>query len=488
MKKITVDPITRLEGHGKFDIFLNDSGEVENVYFQIPELRGIEKFCEGRPVEELPRITQRACGVCPGPHHMAGTKACDGVYSVDPPRAAKKLRELFLSAHFIHSHIAHFYALAAPDFVCGPASDPAQRHILGVVAKVGLEVGGAVIKARSQAQRIQAIIGGKSTHAVCGLPGGMSKALTNKDEIAEIKKHCTELVEFGKFTLKLFDDVVLANKTYVDIILNGPYTMRTYYMGMVDDQGRVNFYDGKLRIIDPDGKQWALFDPRNYLEYIEEHVEAWSYLKFPFLKSFGWKGLNSGNDYGIYRVAPLARLNVAQGMATPIAHEAFQKYFSVLGKGPVHATLANHWARVIELMYAAERSLELINDPETTSAEVRTIPTATPNEGVGVIEAPRGTLFHHYKTDEKGFVTRCNMLVATGNNNAAICMSVRDAARGLIKPGVSAISEGTLNMIEMAFRAYDPCFGCATHNLPGQMPMEVTVHGPDGKVVSRLGR
>jgi F420-non-reducing hydrogenase large subunit len=487
MRTITVDPITRLEGHGKFDIFLNDAGEVENVYFQVPELRGIEKFCEGRPVEELPRITQRACGVCPGPHHIAGTKACDGVYHVDPPPAAKKLRELFLNAHFIHSHIAHFYALAAPDFVCGPQSDPTTRHILGVVAKVGLEVGGAVIKARAQAQRIQAIIGGKATHAVCGLPGGMSKALTNPEEIAEIKSHCLDLVEFGKFTLRLFDDVVLANAAYVDLILNGPYTMRTYYMGMVDDKGRVNFYDGKLRVIDPDGKEWAHFDPTRYLDYIAEHVEPWSYLKFPYLKAFGWKGLDTGNDVGIYRVAPLARLNVATGMATPVAHEAFEKYFATLGKGPVHATLANHWARVIELMYAAERCRDLMEDPETTSPAVRTIPTATPTEGVGVVEAPRGTLFHHYKTDEKGFVTRCNMLVATGNNNAAICMSIRDAARGLIKPGVE-VTEGVLNMVEMAFRAYDPCFGCATHSLPGEMPMEVVIRAADGGEVRRLVR
>ncbi len=487
MQTITVDPITRLEGHGKFDIFLNDAGEVENVYFQVPELRGIEKFCEGRPVEELPRITQRACGVCPGPHHIAASKACDGVYGVGPPAAGKKLRELFLNAHFIHSHIAHFYALAAPDFVVGPQADPTTRHVLGVVAKVGLEIGGAVIGSRAKAQRIQAIIGGKATHAVCGLPGGMSKALTNPDEVAEIRKHCEDLVEFGKFTLQLFDDVVLGNSAYVDLIVNGPYTMKTYYMGMVDDQGRPNFYDGRLRVIDEDGAEFVTFDPTKYLDHIAEHVEPWSYLKFPYLKNIGWKGLRTGKDSGVYRVAPLARLNVATGMATPVAQQAFEKFFTVLGKGPVHATLANHWARVIELMYAAERSLELIKDPETSSPVVRTIPTGIVGEGVGVIEAPRGTLFHHYNTDGDGMVTRCNMLVATGNNNAAICMSIRDAAKGLIKPGVE-VTEGVLNMVEMAFRAYDPCFGCATHSLPGQMPMEVRVHDACGAVVRNVIR
>jgi F420-non-reducing hydrogenase large subunit len=483
MQTITVDPITRLEGHGKFDIFLDDAGEVANVYFQIPELRGIERFCEGRPVEELPRITQRACGVCPGPHHMAASKACDGVYHVEPPPAGKMLRELFLNAHFLHSHIAHFYALAAPDFVVGPDADPSTRHILGVVAKVGLEVGGQVIASRAKAQRIQAILGGKATHAVCGLPGGMSKALTNPDEVAEIRGHCADLVEFAKFTLKLFDDVVLGNPAYVDVILNGPYTMRTYYMGMVDDRGRVAFYDGTLRVVDEDGVEVLRFDPRNYLDHIAEHVEPWSYLKFPYLKKIGWKGLVAGRDSGVYRVAPLARLNVANGMATPIANEAFQKFFATLGGSPVHATLANHWARVIEIMYAAERCRELIDDPEIASPHVRTIPTATPTEGVGVVEAPRGTLFHHYATDAEGMVTRCNMLVATGNNNAAICMSIRDAAKGLIHAG-SEITEGVLNRIEMAFRAYDPCFGCATHSLPGQMPLEVRVRAPDGTLLA----
>jgi len=487
MRVISVDPITRLEGHGKFDIFLDDAGEVENVYFQIPELRGIEKFCEGRPVEELPRITQRACGVCPGPHHMASAKACDGVYGVEPPPAGKLLRELFLAAHYVHSHIAHFYALAAPDFVMGPQADPATRHILGVVGKVGLEIGGAVIKARAQGQRIQAILGGKATHAVCGIPGGMSKALTNPAEVDEFKRIADDLVQFGEFTLKLFDDVVLGNPTYVDLIVNGPYTMKTYYMGLVDDKGRLALYDGTLRVIDEDGNEFVRFDPRRYLDHIAEHVEPWSYLKFPYLKNIGWKGFRTGKDSGIYRVAPLARLNVANGMATPIADAAYRKFFATLGGKPVHATLANHWARVIELMYVCERIRELIHDPLITDPNVRTIPTAVPNEGIGVVEAPRGTLFHHYKTDERGIVTRCNMLVATGNNNAAICMSVRDAAKGLIKAG-QEITEGILNMIEMAFRAYDPCYGCATHSLPGQMPLTVRLRGPGGELVQEVTR
>jgi len=486
VKKITIDPITRLEGHGRIEIFLDDDGNVANAYLQVPEFRGFEKFCEGRPVEELPRITPRICGVCPSAHHMASTKATDAVYHVDPPPAAKKLRELYYCAHMCHSHIAHFYALAAPDFVLGPTSDPAQRNILGVVAKVGLEIGGEVIKHRAYAQNIQAVIGGKATHSVCGLPGGMSRAIT-EEERQDFEEKAKSMVEFAKFSLKLFDDVVLANKEYVDIITGPVYTMKSYYMGLVDAKNKVNFYDGDIRVVDPDGKEVAKFKPADYVDYIGEHTETWSYLKFPFLKKIGWKGLVEGKDSGIYRVAPLARLNVADGMATPLAQEAYEKMYSTLGGKPVHATLAFHWARLVELIYAAERLLELCQDKEVTNPNVRTIPTATPDEGVGVVEAPRGTLYHHYKTDKNGIVEKVNLIVATGNNHAAMCMSIKKAAQGLIKAGKVA-SEGLLNMVEMAFRAYDPCIACATHTLPGQMPLEVIIRDSKGNTLQRLSR
>ncbi|TET39019.1 MAG: Ni/Fe hydrogenase subunit alpha [Dehalococcoidia bacterium] len=486
MKKITIDPITRLEGHGRIEIFLDDEGNVANAYLQVPELRGFEKFCEGRPVEEMPRITPRICGVCPSAHHMASAKATDAVYHVDPPSAAKKLRELYYCAHMCHSHIAHFYALAAPDFVLGPTSDPAQRNILGVIAKVGLEVGGEVIKHRAYAQDIQAVIGGKATHSVCGLPGGMSRAIT-EEERADFEEKAKSMVEFAKFSLKLFDDVVLANKEYLDIITGPVYTMQSYYMGLVDANNKVNFYDGDIRVVDPEGKEVSKFKPADYLEYIGEHTEPWSYLKFPFLKKVGWKGLVEGKESGVYRVAPLARLNVADGMATPLAQEAYERMYQTLGGKPVHATLATHWARLVELMYAAERLLELCQDKEVTDPNVRTIPTATPDEGVGVVEAPRGTLFHHYQTDERGIIKKVNLIVATGNNHAAICMSIKKAAQGLIKAG-NVVSEGLLNMVEMAFRAYDPCLACATHSLPGQMPLEVIIYDTKGNIVERLSR
>ncbi len=417
---------------------------------------------------------------------MASCKATDAVYHVDPPLAAKKLRELFYCAHMIHSHIAHFYALAAPDFVLGPTSDPAQRNILGVVAKVGLQIGGEVIKHRAYAQDIQAVIGGKATHPVCGLPGGMSKPITEEDR-KDFEAKAKSEVEFAKFSLKLFNDVVLANKQYLDLILGNIYTMKSYYMGLVDASNKVNFYDGDIRVVDAEGKEFAKFKPANYLDYIAEHTEPWSYLKFPFLKKVGWKGFVEGSDSGVYRVSPLARLNVADGMATPLAQVEYEKMYKTVGSKPIHATLAFHWARLIELLYAAERLLELSQDKEITNPVVRTIPTATPDEGVGVVEAPRGTLIHHYKTDARGIVQKTNLIVATGHNYPAMNMSIKKAAQGLIKKG-TVVSEGLLNMVEMAFRAYDPCFGCATHTLPGQSPLELIIYSSQGTVIERLSR
>jgi F420-non-reducing hydrogenase large subunit len=252
-------------------------------------------------------------------------------------------------------------------------------------------------------------------------------------------------------------------------------------MGLVDAKNKVNFYDGDLRVVDPEGQEFLKFKPADYLEHIGEHTEPWSYLKFPFLKKLGWHGFETGPHSGIYRVAPLARLNAADGMATPAAQAEYERMYSTLGGKPVHATLANHWARLVELLYAAERLLELSQDPEVTSPNVRTIPTAVPTEGVGIVEAPRGTLIHHYATDEKGLVRKANLIVATGNNYAAMCISIKKAAEAFIKGG-QVVKEGMLNRVEMAFRAYDPCLGCATHSLPGQTPLEVTIHDADGAV------
>jgi F420-non-reducing hydrogenase large subunit len=484
MKEISIDPITRLEGHGKISIFLNEQGDVANAYLQIPELRGFERFCVGRKAEDLPVITPRICGVCPVAHHMASTKALDAAFHVDPPLAAKKLRELMYSGYYIYDHTLHFYFLGAPDFVVGPDAPKAERNILGVINKVGLDVAKEVIKHRAYGQKITAIIGGKATHPVCGLPGGMSRPITEEERV-EIEKMAESSVKFAQFSLQVFDDVVLKNKKYVDLVLSDAYKLRTYYMGTVDENNKVNFYDGKIRVVTPEGKEFAKWAPADYLNHIEERVEPWTYVKLPYLKEIGWKGFVDGSESGIFRVAPLGRLNAADGMATPLAQEEYKRMYETLGGKPVHATLATHWARLVELLYAAERALELSRDKDITSTDLRNKP-GQPGEGVGIVEAPRGTLIHHYQLDEEGLAKKVNLIVATVNNAPAIFMSVRDAAKGVIKGGV--VNDGLLNMVEMAFRAYDPCFGCATHYAVGEMPMSVSIYDHNKNLVKVVER
>ncbi len=485
-KVITIDPITRLEGHGKINIFLNDKGDVDYAYFQVPEFRGFERFCQGRAAEEMPALTQKICGVCPTAHHMCGAKTLDALFHVDPPPAAKKIREIMYNAFTYEDHLLHFYFLGGPDFVVGPDAPKAERNILGVINKVGVEIGKKVIDIRKKARAINGTISGSSLYPVCGLPGGISKALS-KDEVKMIREVAPELVEFAKFSLKVFEDVVLKNKKYVDIVAGDIYYHKTYYMGLVDERNKINFYDGKLRVVSPDGKEFAKFEAKDYLDHIEETVVPWSYLKMMYLKKIGWKGLVDGPDSGVFRVAPLARLNASEGMATPLAQVEYERMYKTLGPKPLHNTLAYHWARLVEVMYAAERIAELAADKDIESPKVRSIPTQEPTEGVGVVEAPRGTLFHHYKTDKKGIITQANLIVATQNNSAAICMSILKAAQGLIKSG-TVVSDGILNMVEMAFRAYDPCFGCATHSLPGEMPLIVSIYDRQGRLKEEIRR
>jgi F420-non-reducing hydrogenase large subunit len=486
MKRISIDPITRLEGHGKIDIFLTPEGEVANAYVQVPELRGFETFCVGRPAEDMPNLTNRICGVCPEAHHMAATKALDALFHVDPPPTAKKLRELFYSIFYATDHTTHFYALAGPDFVMGPDAPKEVRNILGIVGKVGMEIAGKVLKMRRDGHYLIKMIGGRPVHPNWGLPGGVSRGI-NEEQRAEIEKLGRDAVEFAKFSLKLFEDIVLKNPDYVKIVTGDIYLHKTYNMGTVDANNHVNFYDGKIRVVGPDGREHAKYDAKDYREYIAERTEPWSYLKFPYLKKIGWKGFVDGVDSGVYKATPLSRLNAADGMATPLAQTEYERMYDTLGGKPVNHTLATHWARLVELLYATERWVELATDPEITGKEFRVLPTETPTEGVGSVEAPRGTLTHHFWTDERGILTKVNLVVGTTNNNAPINMSVKRAAQSLIQKG-KPVNEGLLNMVEMAFRAYDPCFGCATHTLPGRMPLEVTLRGPDGEVIDRLAQ
>jgi len=484
--KICIDPITRLEGHGRIDLFLNEEGGLENAYMIIPELRGFEKFCEGRPVEEMPRITQRICGVCPLAHHMAAAKAGDAVYHVNIPETAKKLRELQYNSFFVADHATHFYVLGGPDFVVGPTAPKAERNILGVVKKVGREIGAQVMQLLSENHEISSIIGGRYIHSVGGIVGGMSKPITEAER-ARIEQIATNSVEIAQFSLKLFEDVVLNNSEYRDMILSDAYAHQTYYMGTVDENNKINFYDGIIRVVNPQGDEFTKFKPEEYLDVLAEHIEPWTYLKFPYLKKVGWKGFVDGVDSGVYRATPLARMNASDGFTTPLAQAEYEKFYQVLGGKPVHATLATHWARLVEMLYAAERILELSRDPHITDTKVRTIPTETPTEGIGAVEAPRGTLFHHYVTDKEGLLKNVNLIVGTTNNYAAIDMSIKKAAQALIKPG-KPVDEPVMNQIEMAFRAYDPCFGCATHAMPGETPMIVKVYDANRELVQEIRR
>jgi F420-non-reducing hydrogenase large subunit len=485
MKEIVIDPITRLEGHGKITIFLNDEGNVQNAYFQVPELRGFERFCEGRRAEDLPIITTRICGVCPVAHHMASAKALDAAFNVEPPETAKKLRELEYAAYFIYDHILHFYFLGGPDFVVGPDAPAAKRNVLGVIEKAGLEVGKEVIKHRAYGQKITGMLGGRPTHPVSAcIPGGIAKALS-EEERQEIETMVRSCVEFAKFSLKLFDDIVLKNVDYVNLVKSDPYVLKTYYMGTVDKDNKVNFYDGDVRVVDPEGKEFVKFQPKQYLDIIEEHVEPWTYVKMPYLKKVGWKGLVDGPGNGVYRVGPLGRLNASEGMATPIAQAEYERMYKTLGGKPVHNTLAFHWARLIELMYATERALELVTDEEITDKHVRNKP-GKPGEGIGIVEAARGTLIHHYKLDEKALAKKVNLIVATTHNVPGICMSIKNAAKGLIHNG--NVNDGLLNMVEMAFRAYDPCLACATHFAIGEMPLEVKIYDHEKRLLKTMRR
>jgi len=484
MKEIVIDPITRLEGHGKIVIFLNDEGDVADAYLQVPELRGFEKFCEGRRAEDLPIITTRICGVCPVAHHMASAKAVDAAFQTEPTETAKKLRELEYCGYMIYDHILHFYFLGGPDFVVGPDAPAAKRNILGVIEKVGLDIAKKVIEHRAYGQKITGIIGGKPTHPVNALPGGVSKSLS-KDEQQEIVKMLESCLDFAKFTLQVFNDIVLKNSDYVEMIKSEHYTLKTYYMGTVDKNNKLNFYDGNIRVVDPEGCEYVKFSSSEYLDVIEEHVEPWTYVKMPYLKNVGWRDLTDGMQSGIYRVGPLARLNVADGMATPLAQEEYEKMMSTLGGKPVHSTLAFHWARLIELLYATERGLELATDPEITGKNLRG-KLGSPGEGVGIVEAARGTLIHHYILDEKALAKKVNLIVATTHNTPGICISIKKAAKGLVYKG--EINDGLLNRVEMAFRAYDPCLACATHYAFGEMPLTIEIYDHKKQLIKKIGR
>jgi NAD-reducing hydrogenase large subunit len=472
-RKLTIEPVTRIEGHARVTIHLNEEGKVEETYFHVDEFRGVEKFSEGRPYFEMVQITQRICGICPVSHHLASAKACDGVAGVEPPRPAKLLRELMHMGQYVQSHGMHFFHLAAPDLIFGFDADPAKRNVIGII-EANPTLALKAVNLRRYGQQIIERLGGKRVHPYFTVPGGVNAPLKPQDRDAIAAERET-MIGIAKEALNIAKGWLEANKELADSFASFP----SNYMGLVDKEGGLQLYDGEIRVKDAQGKLLAQFKPADYLEYVAEHVERWSFLKFPYYRKLGW-------PQGAYRVGPLGRLNVVDKIGTPMANEEFKLFKQINNGKPVEGSLYYHYARLIEVLYALERIGELLDDPDIMSKDIRAYPSVElARHGVGVIEAPRGTLFHDYDTDENGLLTRVNLIVATGNNNWAMNKSAGMVAKQFVDG--KRLTEGMLNRVEVAIRCYDPCLSCSTHAF-GQMPMEVTLVAADGTILDRLVR
>lgn len=476
-KKITIQPVTRLEGHAKVTIFLDDAGNVSDARMNTVELRGFEKFCIGRPVEELPRIVTSICGVCPWSHHLASSKTCDSIFGVEPPLAGRKLRELANALAFTEEHILHFYFLAGADFIMGPDADPSVRNIIGIAAKVP-DIARKVVRARALGARMLEILSGKSIHPVASVPGGFSKALSQEEKEMMLPM-AQEVLELAKFSIAFAKSDLFPK--YMDTI-KSLGVIKTGFLGTVTKDGTLDLYDGILRMMQPDGT-YEDFPYDKYTDYIGEHIEPWSYMKFPYMKKAGGLSMDLANPVGVYRTNTLARMNVCERIRTPLAQKEFEEFRSTWGR-PAQATLAYNWARLIELLYNAEYAVELLNSPDITSTDIRVPVTPRAAKAIGCVEAPRGTLIHEYETDDNGMVTNVNLIVGTTHNNAPINMSVKKAAQDNIKEG--KYDQTILNMVEMAIRAYDPCLSCATHTLDGKIAVKIDILDSAGDQIETL--
>jgi F420-non-reducing hydrogenase large subunit len=449
MKEISISPVTRIEGHAGVKIFLNEQGGVEKAHFQVVELRGFEKFLIGAAIEEAPRITPRICGICPSAHHLAAAKATDQIFGAEPPATGKKLRELLNIGQFVHSHALHFFMLAAPDFLVGPDAPPESRNVIGLVQR-SPEIAKKAILVRKFGQRLTEAVGGKPIHPGNALPGGMSASLKESRR--------AELLAMAQDGLAIAQEGWDLARTLLDDVDLGVGAVSTGFVGLTN-QGTYSIYDGAASVLGADGNLIGSFSGSDYANYIEEYSENWSYLKFARIK---------GGAY--YRVGPLARLNIVKAMGTERADEALAEYRQRFGT-VTQTTLAYHLARYIEFLNACERAVEVLSDTGITGSDIRTPATKVVNRrGVGIVEAPRGTLIHDYTVDDAGLIERCNLIVATCQNNYAIDRGVEEMARRVVQNGT--LTEGAANRIEMIIRAYDPCISCATHAI-GQMPLRI---------------
>ncbi|HXF05001.1 MAG TPA: Ni/Fe hydrogenase subunit alpha [Blastocatellia bacterium] len=477
MKTLVIQPVSRIEGHAKVTIQLDDTGNVQDTRVNVIELRGFEKFCIGRPVEEMPRIVTRICGVCPWSHHLAASKAADAVFGVEPPPAGRKLRELCNSIAYMEEHILHFYFLAGADFVMGPDADPSVRNVIGIIGKAP-DLARQVVRVRHLCAKMLEIIAGKAIHPDASVPGGFSKPLLSAER-DQLRKMADEALELAKFSIKYAKENIFPQ--YLDTV-KSLGVIETGFLGTVTDDGALNLYDGKLRLMSKDGS-YVEFPYERYTDYIAEHIEPWSYLKFPYDKRAGAFSMDLDHPNGIYRANTLAPINVCDYIDTPLAQAELEEFRRNFGR-PAQLTLLYHWARLIELLYNAENVIRLLDDPEITSVETRKKVEPRAARGVGCVEAPRGTLIHDYTTDEKGMLTNVNLIVGTTHNNAPINMSVKQAAKSLIRDG--KYDQGILNRIEMAIRAYDPCLSCATHKFDGTLAVKIDIYDHTGQLVESL--
>lgn len=471
-EKITIEPVTRIEGHAKVTIHMKDDGSVEHAYFHVNEFRGFEKFCEGRMVFEMPQITPRICGICPVSHHLAAAKAGDALMGVTPPRTASLLRELMHMGQIIQSHGMHFFELAGPDLILGFDADPATRNVVGLIgADPDLTV--RAVQLRKYGQDIIYQVGGRRIHPNFAVPGGVNQAFSaeKRDHVLSGLDQAIETTQIGIRIIKDWADANMEDIEKFAVFHSG-------YFGLVTPENGLELYDGKIRLIDRYGEQLECFEAKNYLDIIAEHVEDWSYLKFPYYKKMGYPD-------GVYRVGPLGRLNIAEKIDTPLAQKEFELYRQINNGKPIYHTLYYHYARLIETLFALERTQELLDDPDLLGKDLLNRKYDFKGEGVGVIEAPRGTLLHHYWAKPSGQLERVNLIVSTGHNNWAMSEAVDSVAKTYVKG--PDVQEGMLNRVEAAIRAHDPCLSCSTHAI-GQMPIKIDVIDANGKITKTLQR
>jgi NAD-reducing hydrogenase large subunit len=477
-QKITIEPVTRVEGHGKVTIHQDDDGKITQSRLHIVEFRGFERFVQGRPYWEMPVLVQRLCGICPVSHHLAAAKAVDVIAGIGPDEltpTGEKMRRLMHYGQMFQSHTLHFFHLASPDLLFGVDADPAIRNVIGVAIH-HKDLAVQAVMMRKYGQEVIAATAGKKIHGTGAIPGGINKHLSEKERDSFLKGadplNIDKMIDWSLGALAFFKDFHKKNKDLIDGFCSFPSS----HMSLVRKDGAMDLYHGVLRAVDTDGKK--ILDDVDYQEYfkhISEEVRSWSYMKFPYLK-------HMGKENGWYTVGPLARCNTADFIPTPLAQKEFEEYKAYTNGKVNNMVLHTHWARLIELLHSAEMMKDLLNDPDLMTGE-RVAKGTKGNEGVGLIEAPRGTLFHHYKIDENDQVRMANLIVSTTNNNQPMNEAVRLVAEKFMT-GQKTITEGMMNAVEVGIRAYDPCLSCATHAL-GKMPLEMVLCDSEGNVMDR---